>query len=1198
MPDRPIIVSPAPFKAPKVINVPDGFTIYQIIGRMGLSDPHLMVEVDGIPVPPDRWHEAPPVGSHVLISVPVHGGSGKDPLRILLTVAVIVAATVAGQYYGAAIAGSLGVTSAAGIGTVTALTTLAGTTAGMLLINAIAPIRAPELSGGSDYAQSNTYSLQGARNSSNPWGPVPVVLGKHKVYPPFGATPYTEISGNDEYLRLLFIWGYGPLKIENICIGETPLANYSDYEIETREGRVADTDLTLIPSVVHQDAVGVEVTQAGGAIVRNAREGADELSIDIIFPVGLCDISNVDGSRLPRTVVLTLGYREIGVGSWTEVTLTYTDRVSSAMRYGYRWTVDRTKQYEVSVTRVSVDNTGNDLVIDRSYWSMLRSFTNDHPVDFPVPLAMSALRIRASEQLQGVIDSLNAIVTTYATIWNGSAWSGEAATQNPAALYRSVLMSAANSRTRTAAQIDDDALGDWYEFCATEGYKFNMVRDFKSSVWAILADIAAAGRAAPSLTDGKWGVVMDDGNQAVVQHITPRNSWGFASEKILFDRPHGFRCRFLNEDADYQQDERIVYDDGYTSANATVFEGMELPGITDPDLVWKFGRYQIAQARLRPEQYSLYMDFEHLVCRRGSKVRVSHDIPLWGSGWGRVKTLSTSGSDTTGVILDEYVVMEAGKSYGCRFRLADSGNTSLVLSVVTVVGETNTLTFQTPVATATGPQEGDLAMFGETDSETVELLVKSIDRAGDYTARLSLVDVASAIYDADTGDIPDFDTHITQPVDITKLAPAAPTISNIESGTAALEVFGGVVRPRIFVTVSPGTGNVRISTFRVQYRESGSALWMFAETPVNNPTVIISNVFEGATYEIQAQAVSIYGVESPWSASSLEPVIGQEQLPSDVTGFACNIIGSSAYLSWIPVSDLDLSHYVIRISPETSGATWVSATVLVERVGKPASSITVPAMVGTYLIKAVDYVGNESDSAAVISTSIARVSGLNFVDSVVQPAWSGVASGADYDAGLGGIALVATGGVFPASGYYQLADVIDLLGIFTVRASAYLTINGQNVLTDLYDFADLYAVGNLYGVSEGQYTASLEISTSDIAFSSSSSSSSSSSLSSSSSSSSSQSSSSSSSSLSSQSSSSSSSSLSSSSSSSSVSSSSSSSISSGSSSSSSSSNSSVSSSSSSSSLSSSSSSSSSSSGTGTRWATGTEWEDGSKWEGE
>jgi len=83
-------------------------------------------------------------------------------------------------------------------------------------------------------------------------------------------------------------------------------------------------------------------------------------------------------------------------------------------------------------------------------------------------------------------------------------------------------------------------------------------------------DIASTARASITIKDGLWSVTADTGEQTLVQHITPRNSWGFSAEKVLFNRPHAFRIKFKNEDNGYDDDERIVYDDGYTSENATL----------------------------------------------------------------------------------------------------------------------------------------------------------------------------------------------------------------------------------------------------------------------------------------------------------------------------------------------------------------------------------------------------------------------------------------------------------------------------------------------------------------------------------------------------------------------------------------------------------------------------------------------------
>jgi hypothetical protein len=1097
---RDIILSPAPFLAPRVLPVAQGLSVRQIIDQIYDSakrppicrDYDLIVEIDGEPIGCDRWHIIPAENAHVLVFAPVRdSGGGKDPLRTLLSIAVVVAAISLGQLYGAEFAASLGVSGKVG----TAVLSLGITTAGSLLVNAIFPVRVPELSNiNNSYNDSPTYSISGAGNQANPWGPIPAPLGRHLHYPPYGTKPYTEILGNDEYVRMLFVWGYGPLKIEDLKIGKTPLAQYSDYEIETREGWPEDEEITLIPNVVKQNSIGVELKQVNGRLVRTAEAVADELSVDISFPSGLTAFDS-NSNRIDRNVEVLVEYRAVGDPDWiTATTISATNQTTSAVRFGHRWTVDRTNQYEIALSRVTVDS-DSTTIIDAVYWTNLRSFRNEHPVTFPYPLAMTALRIRASDQLQGMIDDLSGIVTPYVPVWGGDEWAGSEVSQNPAAMYRWVLMHPANALARGASQINDENLGEWYDFCVENGYKYNAIRDFTASVWETLADIAAAGRAAVSLIDGKWGVIMDTEDRPIVQHITPRNSWGFSAEKTLYDRPHAFRVKFKNEDQNFEWDERIVHDDGYNESNATRFESLEFPGVTHSDLIWKFGRYHIAQARLRPETYSLYMDFEHLACRRGSKVRVSHDIPEWGNGWGRVKSLIEDEEDptkTAGVILDERVIMVEGTSYACRFRLADEDNTSLVLSVVNEPGETATLMFQTSIPAASGPQAGDLAMFGEAEEETVELLVKSIERASEFTARLILVDVAPEIYDADTGDIPEFNTHITQPTDVTKIAPPAPSITGIQSGTSALEIFNGGIRARMLVSVFPGSGgSVKVSRYRIRYRPIGTDSWSFADV-MGNLTAIIADVSEGTTYAVQAQAISIYGIESDWSLVRTETIVGQGEVPSDVDGFACNIIGANAYLSWLPVNDIDLSHYRIRWTPELQDADWASSVDVVARVDRRSTSATVPAMVGTYLIKAVDYKGYTSETAAAAITNIARVSGLNFVESMEQPPWDGTGDGAAYNADMGGIILGLESDLYDAAdlysitnlylygsllseGFYELSDVIDLLDVFTVRVSAELQMSGQNLFSDLYLHNDLFEGGNLYGVIEGQYSASLEI---------------------------------------------------------------------------------------------------------------------------
>ncbi|MGB2574382.1 MAG: host specificity factor TipJ family phage tail protein, partial [Henriciella sp.] len=400
------------------------------------------------------------------------------------------------------------------------------------------------------------------------------------------------------------------------------------------------------------------------------------------------------------------------------------------------------------VTRVSA-LTGSTRRGEAMAWTALRSITDEDPINFEYPLARTALIIKATDQLNRVVDELNADVSSYVTSYTGTpgTWS-EAVSSNPADLFRHVLQGNANARPLADARIDIDGLQDWHDFCATKGFEFNMIRDFQSSVWDTLSDIASVGRASPTQIDGKWSVVVDKEQTAPVQHFTPRNSFGFEAEKGFPDQPHALRIRFPNRNKNFEQDERIVYNDGYTEANATKFESIDGLGITDPDHIWKYGRFHLAQAAARPERWTFNVDFENLVATRGDLVLVTHDVLLVGLQSGRISSLITSGGNVTGFVSDQVLTMEAGNDYGVSIRTVSDAEVSK--GIVTNAGDQTTITFSTPFATGT-VAEGDLFAFGILGSETIEGLMLSIEPSVDLAAKVICIPYSSSIYSADTG---------------------------------------------------------------------------------------------------------------------------------------------------------------------------------------------------------------------------------------------------------------------------------------------------------------------------------------------------------------------------------------------------------------------------------------------------------------
>jgi hypothetical protein len=524
--------------------------------------------------------------------------------------------------------------------------------------------------------------------------------------------------------------------------------------------------------------------------------------------------------------------------------------------------------------------------------------------------------------------------------------------------------------------------------------------------------------------------------------------------------------RFINRDNGWLQDEQIVYDDGYDAATATQFEVLELPGITSATQAWKDGRYHIATARLRPETYSFCADIEHIVCTRGDLIRFTHDVPLFGLMSARVKTVTVVDGVTTAVMLDAAVTMVAGQSYAVRFRLADGS--SLVQSLTTVAGTGCALIFTTPGA---GPAPGDLALFGESGQESVELVVKSITPQNDLSALLVCVDAAPGVFTAEDGDIPAFTSQITIPPEM--LPPPVPVLSQIQSGqTTMILNADGSVTNRIVVTLQPPsyTGALDIT---VLIRAQGTTNFIPATVmSQTGNSVSIIDVAGGGIYDLQIYYATTSGTLSTALSVPGYQVQTATVVPSDVTDFNMNVLDSTAYLSWSPVTDIDLAYYTLRFAPQTSGVTWSSATDLVSRISKSATSISVPAAVGTYLIKAVDAAGRLSVNADVVISTIAGLSGQNAVLSIEEDP---LFAGAMTNAGIGDGVLQLSGkdsiddwpdidsvvnadignDGLAVTGIYGFYNSIDLGAVYTSRLTLDMAVSGIDTTTSVDTWADI-----------------------------------------------------------------------------------------------------------------------------------------------
>ena len=395
-------------------------------------------------------------------------------------------------------------------------------------------------------------------------------------------------------------------------------------------------------------------------------------------------------------------------------------------------------------------------------------------------LAKTAIRIQSTNKANGSLDGINAIVQSICRVWDSDAqqWVANRPTSNPAALFLHVLTHPSNAyrveESEIANKIDLQALQEWSEFCDTPNpstgkpvLEYNGIISSTQSVLDTLRDICAAGLASPNYVDGKWTVVVDKPKSYVVQYFTPHNSKDFEATKILPRLPHGFRVMFNNKDKAYQPDEVIVYNYGYTKDNATVFEQLELPGVTNTAQAKYLARWHLAQLKLRPERYTINTDFEYLVCNRGDLVRVTHDVPMWGIGSGRIKAVGVDA-----VVLTEQVFLETGKSYRLRARLNSGNSAQFSIAPVDESGYYDYIVLTDyiddsgttqPLNTALMAAD-NLVMIGEVGKETQQLVVLSIEPTSNTGAQLTLVDYSPEIYSADltdNGSLPAYNANIS-----------------------------------------------------------------------------------------------------------------------------------------------------------------------------------------------------------------------------------------------------------------------------------------------------------------------------------------------------------------------------------------------------------------------------------------------------
>ncbi len=366
----------------------------------------------------------------------------------------------------------------------------------------------------------------------------------------------------------------------------------------------------------------------------------------------------------------------------------------------------------------------------------------------------------------------------------------------------------------------------------------------------------------------------------------------------------------------------------------------------------------------------------------------------------------------------------------------------------------------------------------------------------DYTINLNLVEYQASHYTFATKGQVSSTPSTTLPNPFTVQPPASVTLSD-----QLIEYNDGTVIVALDVAIGASPDSF-IDFYQVEYKLStDSDFIIYAQGSGLNHRVL--NVIDQSTYDVRVKAVNTLQVSSTY-VTEQRTIVGAIAPPSDVTDFSCNIVGQEAHLSWEQIPDLDLAFYQIRFTTDLDGtADWQNSINLVSKVSRPATSITVPARAGTYLIKAFDKLGNASSNATAIISNVASITNFNAVatqsehpnflgtltNTVITDNAIELDSSELFDSASGNFDSEtvrffdsgATNADFLSSGNYEFADVIDIGAKHTARITASLTQTSDNP-DDLFDNRSGNfdsASSNFDGDTPANCDAHLEIATSD-----------------------------------------------------------------------------------------------------------------------
>lgn len=290
-----------------------------------------VVSINGKIIPAEQFSTTYLDKTDNLVVCPVPTGGDGDGKQILSIVAMIAVAVFAPYAAGALYSAAGGTFVAANAGLMISAMTVGITMAGSMLVHSLLAPSTPT-SSSSSLKTSQSYGIDGAKNTSLEGIPVPVCYGKFRLAGNILGLHVDNVADDSQILYMLLSAGEGRVSsITDIFINDNPLVDFKDVSTEIRLGLPNQPVIPWFNENIVPTNLGQKLTTDWFYHTTSTR--VDKVRLDFVCPGGLFTANTKSGDLDRASVGLEVQYRpadDLG-GAWDLLPTTSSEVGTSAV---------------------------------------------------------------------------------------------------------------------------------------------------------------------------------------------------------------------------------------------------------------------------------------------------------------------------------------------------------------------------------------------------------------------------------------------------------------------------------------------------------------------------------------------------------------------------------------------------------------------------------------------------------------------------------------------------------------------------------------------------------------------------------------------------------------------------------------------------------------------------------------------------